>query len=145
MSSFEFTSEEFVEFWEAHAGEGETAVEWMAQQVQTSEGLKKLGQAATILAERHGVSSNMVKTFRTALHNACKKAGLEGSYTPRKRKSDDGEVYMSIEPSGSRTRPKKGGRDWAVAQMSKWINEGRVDVTDLYDAVAEVERAVSSV
>lgn len=134
-----FNSTEFADFWESHAAEKTLGITWMASQILTPEGRALVADAANILAERHGWSSDPVKSFRSAMRAASVKAGLSTPLTIKKRKGDDGPS-MRVEEAATRSAAtRKSGKDIAKDRMKKWLEAGVCDIADLHEAVSEIE------
>lgn len=128
-----FTATEFADFWASHSEEKELGIAWMAQNVVTSEGKALLSEVATILAQRYGVSSPEVKTFRTALRKACQKAGSDDILTVKKQKGTPVSMVTSVVVP--HTSPKVGdGEELAYNRMKKWVDKGECTAEEVYNA-----------
>lgn len=82
----DFTAEEFADYWESHQQDVELGINFMVDNLKTEAGRTLLASTATVLADRHGVSSSKVVTFRQTMRRASQKAGLDVVYTPSKVK-----------------------------------------------------------
>lgn len=130
-----FTADEFADYWESFSEDEELGINFMAKQVCVEDGRDLLSTTATTLAHRHGVSSNQVKSFRMALRKACKQAGIEDVFSPKKTKTDDGFI-MVLTPSKPHSAPRvKSGSELAAQRMRKWVEKGECTLDDLSDAV----------
>lgn len=130
-----FTADEFADYWESFSEDEDLGINFMAGQVVDDSGRDLLSTTATTLAHRHGVSSNQVKSFRAALRKACKQAGIEDVFSPKKTKTDDGYV-MVLTPSKPHASPRvKNGSELAAQRMRKWVEKGECTLDDLRDAV----------
>lgn len=133
--SMMFTALEFADYWESFSEDEELGINFMANKVCVEDGRNLLSDTATTLAHRHGVSSNQVKSFRMALRKACKQAGIEDVFSPKKTKTDDGFI-MVLTPSKPHASPRvKSGSELAAQRMRKWVEKGECTLDDLRDAV----------
>lgn len=147
-TTLDFTAEEFADYWESVHDDEQSGIDFMAKTVVTDEGRELLSSTVTTLADRHGVSSGNVKTFRTALRKACQKAGIEDIYSPKKTKCVD-EITgipgykMVLKPSVPHSKPA--GVDLhakLIKRMMAWVNKGECSIADLEEAVNILVRSV---
>lgn len=139
-----FSEQELADFFESMGSDLDVAVDFMAELAPTDEGKDFLGRTATILAKRDGVSGNTVKTFRSTLRAACKKAGIADILTPRKVKgtgtksNPDPEMYIGVSKSHS-DDAKKSGEQMAYDRMSNWLKKGDITLGDIMSAAERLE------
>lgn len=136
-----FTAEEFADYWESHQEDAELGENFMVKKLGDTDGQTLLARTATVLAQRHGVSSSKVITFRQTMRRACKKAGIE-TLTPKKVKGtgtkDSPDPIMVLDKSKAHDKPAKSGFDIAYGRMEKWVKSGEISVTDLYNAALDL-------
>jgi len=131
----EFTIEEFADYWDSIGDDMEAAVDFMARNVVTDEGRDYLGSVATRIAQRHGVSSDKMKNYRMGMRKACKKAGIDDIFTPKKVKGtgtkDNPDPVMDIIKSKPQENPEvDSDKKLAYNRMRGWVKKG-MSVSDI--------------
>lgn len=132
-----FNEDEFVEYWETHTNDAKMAEEWI--QMKIEQGFtESLENVAFKLAQRNGVSSNAVKTFRSAMRNASKKAGLEEPLTFRFSKSKGVATGAFVTAAKPKATSGKSNVQKAHDRMKKWIVKESFILQDLREAVDQL-------
>lgn len=145
-----FSAEEFADYWESFSNDLDLGINFMAERVVSQEGRDLLSETASTLAVRHGVSSDKVKTFRSALRKACEKAGVEDVWTPKKVKGTGTKAnpipYMVLSPSKRQQQPRKANPTRAFEKvLRRYIDDSgnsdfsREDLEEMFsDALSNV-------
>jgi len=135
------SGKEFADYWDSITSDTEFGINFMATHIVHEGGKELLAITATVLARRHGVSSDQVKSFRTCMHKACKKAGIE-THTPKKMKGTgtklSPEPSMVLIPSTMHAKPRKSGYEQAKAMVLRGVKQGFFTLEDADLAVSEL-------
>lgn len=128
-----WTSDEFADYWDSLETDRQMGEDFMADQLQTETGKALLEATATTLANRHGVSSNKIKTFRMSIRRACKKVGVD-ILTPRKEAGSGTKknpyVSMVLRPS-NKMEVTKPINDILKGRMQKWVDKGECSYAEI--------------
>jgi hypothetical protein len=139
----EFNADSFADYWDSIQSDVEFGIDFMASKVVDEEGRELLGQTASILAQRHGVSSDKIKTYRMSMRKACWKAGIDEIWSPKKEKGTGSTPYMTLVPVIKHTQPAKSPQDLVYDRLLKGIHKGEYGLRDIELAVSglnELER-----
>ena len=141
----EFNATEFADYWDSLETDIEFGIDFMSQKVIDDAGRGLLASTASILAQRHGVSSDKIKTFRMSMRKACQKAGIEDIWSPKKAKGTGTAAnptpYMTLVPVIPHTKPAKMGVDLAHDRLEKGLKKGDFTINEIYDAMSVLERS----
>jgi hypothetical protein len=145
MTDLTFSSDEFADYWESYSEDGELGINFMAKQVLTDDGKRLLSNTVTTLAKRHGVSSDKVKTFRSALRKACKKAGLDDILSPKKvagtgtaKEPTPIMILQAVKPHKKVVSPV----DMCYRRMQSWMDKDGISAEDIMEAARRIQHGV---
>lgn len=138
----QFTIEEFADYWDSIGDDMEAAVDFMARNVVDDEGRDYLGSVATRIAQRHGVSSDKMKNYRMGMRKACKKAGIDDIFTPKKVKGTGTKKHpdpvMTIGVSKAQENPEFDTPEKLLYnRMRSWQKQG-YSAYDIYTAATKL-------
>lgn len=140
--SMEFNAASFADYWDSIQTDVEFGIEFMSQKVQDDEGRSLLASTASILAQRHGVSSDKIKTFRMSMRKACEKAGMDDIWSPKKQKGTGTTAnptpYMTLVPVVAHTKPAKTGKGLVYDRLEKGLKKGEFSIDDINDALYDL-------
>jgi len=134
-----FDAAEFADYWDSIQSDVEFGIEFMSQKVIDDSGRGLLASTASILAQRHGVSSDKIKTFRMSMRKACEKAGIDDIWSPKKAKGTGTAAnptpFMTLVPVIPHTKPAKSPQDLVYDRLLKGIKKGEYGLRDVELAV----------
>ena len=133
----DMNANEFADFWESHEQEKQLGIDWMAKQMATDAGKDLISEAASILATRHGISSDPVKGFRSAMRKASEKAGISPPLTIKKVKGEKQKMCVAGSKPHS-TAAKKRGEDIVYDHLKKLIESEKCTVEEMQEGVEKL-------
>lgn len=140
----EFSASTFADYWDSIQTDVEFGIDFMTQKVVDDSGRGLLASTASILAQRHGVSSDKIKTYRMSMKKACTKAGIEEIWTPKKAKGTGTAAnptpYMVLVPSVPHTTLADTKTPYGIvlSRLEKGLKKGEFRMSDIHDAMNEL-------
>ena len=129
----DFTPEQIADFWESIEEERSITVRWLSDRMKNDEGLRMIEETASILAQRHGFSHDIVKNFRSVMRAASEKEGHSPPLTLKKTKTPTGH-YMAVVSSKPHSSPRKTGEELVLSYLSGLLDRGKVSKADIEEA-----------
>lgn len=140
----EFNANEFADYWDSIEEDIGVAEDFMAGQLATESGRDLIAATVEVLANRHGsISHKKLVTFRAAMRNACKRAGLPDIWTFKKIPGTGTKKHSTYGVRVVKAKAQENPRSVdpvakAVKRMSAWIAKGECTVDELAEAMSTV-------
>lgn len=130
MTDFTLTAEQFADFWIENQSEQKMGIEWMSDCFTKTGGFELVEQAAKIVADKTGWSSDEVKNFRASMRKASEKAGLSDPLTIVKDISGIDPKFV-VQKATKRGRAKKPEVEKITDHIGKARESGDLSDQDL--------------